>query len=402
MKSNWPLKKLGEVVDFQNGLWKGKRPPFIKVSVIRNTNFRNNGTLDFENIAEIEVEEKQLFDKLLKKGDIVLERSGGGPTQPVGRVVYFDKKVGDFSFSNFTTRIRIKDSKQIDSVYIWRFLHYFYISGKTERMQRQTTGIRNLNFSEYKDLGVPVPPLTEQKRTVKKLEKILAKIEEAKRIRQKSSSETAQILKITLNKTFNGKKLNSKNKLYQVAKRIGGGTPSRSKREYFEGNIPWFTVTDLPENDGRLITIATPRQFITEDAVKHSATKLIPKGSVLLATRVGVGKVAIAGTDVTTNQDFSSFIPHNGLDNRFLGYFLLSQKHYFDQNSRGITIKGITTGVIDNMELSLPSLEEQGKIVVYLDGLSEKVQTLQKLQQEQLQELEALQQSVFHQAFQGE
>ncbi|MFH1713459.1 MAG: restriction endonuclease subunit S, partial [Candidatus Jacksonbacteria bacterium] len=124
-------KKLGEICDFQNGLWKGKKPPFKKVAVLRNTNFRNGGYLDLSNVAEIKVEKKQLINRLLQKGDLILERSGGGPTQPVGRVVYFNAD-REFSFSNFTTRIRIKNPKKNDSEYLWRYLNHLYISGVTE------------------------------------------------------------------------------------------------------------------------------------------------------------------------------------------------------------------------------------------------------------------------------
>ena len=93
--------------DFGNGLWTGKKPPFKTVTVIRNTNFTDSGRIDYSNVAVLEVEKKQFDQRKLIKGDIIIERSGGGPKQPVGRVVYFDKDIGDFSFSNFTSRIRV-------------------------------------------------------------------------------------------------------------------------------------------------------------------------------------------------------------------------------------------------------------------------------------------------------
>ena len=88
--------------DFGNGLWKGKKPPFRKVTVIRNTNFTDSGKIDYSNVAVLDVEEKQFEMRSLRLGDIIIERSGGGPKQPVGRVVFFDNKNGDYSFSNFT------------------------------------------------------------------------------------------------------------------------------------------------------------------------------------------------------------------------------------------------------------------------------------------------------------
>lgn len=203
-KENWPTKKLGEICEFQNGLWTGKRPPFRKITVLRNTNFRNDGYLDLSNVAEIEVEEKQLASRILQRGDLILERSGGGPTQPVGRVIYFDVD-GDFSFSNFTTRIRIIDRSEIDSIYLWRYLNYLYISGTTENLQKQTTGIRNLNFTEYKQLKIPLPPIAEQKKIVAYLDALSTKVRELQNLQSQTATDFSALRQSILHYALNGR-----------------------------------------------------------------------------------------------------------------------------------------------------------------------------------------------------
>ena len=107
MRTTWTTKKLDEVCLFSNGLWKGEKPPLVRVGVIRNTNFTKNGGLDDSDIAYIDVEKKKYEKRKLQFGDIILEKSGGGPKQPVGRVALFDKSTGEFSFSNFTAAIRV-------------------------------------------------------------------------------------------------------------------------------------------------------------------------------------------------------------------------------------------------------------------------------------------------------
>ena len=119
MKDEWQTKKLDEVCLFLNGLWKGEIPPLVNVGVIRNTNFTKDGRLDDEEIAYLDVEEKKFVKRRLQYGDIILEKSGGGPKQPVGRVVLFDKKEGNFSFSNFTSAIRVLNASEID----FKFVH---------------------------------------------------------------------------------------------------------------------------------------------------------------------------------------------------------------------------------------------------------------------------------------
>src|SRR5712692_5552872 len=90
--SHWKVVKLSneQLFAFENGIWTGKQLPFIDCPIIRNTNFTDNGTLNLMDVAVISIEQRQLEKKRLIKGDIIIERSGGGPTQPVGRVAFFD------------------------------------------------------------------------------------------------------------------------------------------------------------------------------------------------------------------------------------------------------------------------------------------------------------------------
>ena len=113
-KSKWEYKKLGDCCKVINGLWVGKKPPFINVGVIRNANFTKACELDTSNIAFIEVEKKAFEQRKLIYGDIIIEKSGGSDKQPVGRPVLFNLN-GDFSFSNFTSALRIENHKDLDS-----------------------------------------------------------------------------------------------------------------------------------------------------------------------------------------------------------------------------------------------------------------------------------------------
>ena len=104
--SIYSAKKLSDCVDVKGGLWTGKKGPLKKVKVIRNTNFTMEGDLDLTDVAEIDVELSAFIERQLQKGDIILEKSGGSQTQAVGRVVFFDLEVDNYSFSNFTARLR--------------------------------------------------------------------------------------------------------------------------------------------------------------------------------------------------------------------------------------------------------------------------------------------------------
>ena len=146
------------------GLWKGERAPLKPAKVLRATNFGGDGLLDFDDVVELEVEERHFAERQLAQGDIVVERSGGGPRQPVGRVALFvppDDR--PYFSSNFTTTLRVRDRDTFDPDYVALYLHALYLGGATETLQRATTGIRNLDWHEYLRLEVPVLPLDAQK-----------------------------------------------------------------------------------------------------------------------------------------------------------------------------------------------------------------------------------------------
>lgn len=176
MRLQWSSKPLEELCEFRNGLWQSKKPPYVHVGVIRNTNFTKSGLLDDSDIAYLDVEEKQFAKRQLKFGDLILEKSGGGPKQPVGRVIGFEKTEGLFSFSNFTSVIRVIDPTLLSFRFLHRLLYWYYSSGVTEGMQRRSTGIRNLDFKAYKQLQIPLPPLPEQARIVAILDEVFAAI----------------------------------------------------------------------------------------------------------------------------------------------------------------------------------------------------------------------------------
>ena len=92
MKQGWEYKKLGDICNVINGLWTGKKEPFINVAVIRNTNFSKDCQLNLENVAYIDVEAKQFASRKLLCGDIIIEKSGGSEKQPVGRPILFNLK----------------------------------------------------------------------------------------------------------------------------------------------------------------------------------------------------------------------------------------------------------------------------------------------------------------------
>ena len=152
MNKNIQYKKLTDICEIITGEWgtEIKENSQNIVSVIRTTNFLNNGKIDIQNkeLVKREMDKNKIEQKKLKKGDIIIEKSGGSPNQPVGRVVFFNLNSNDiFLCNNFTSILRIKE--KINSKYIFYFLRNSYKNNKVLKFQNKTTGIINLKLQDY-------------------------------------------------------------------------------------------------------------------------------------------------------------------------------------------------------------------------------------------------------------
>jgi type I restriction enzyme S subunit len=147
----------------------------------------------------------------------------------------------------------------------------------------------------------------------------------------------------------------------------GGGTPSKENASYWAGDIPWISSSDLTEDSISQINVT---RFITKQAVHESPTKMVPVKSILLISRVGVGKLAVSTFPLCTSQDFTNFTPTTA-DPLFLAYLLKSRKETLLSFNQGTSIKGFTKDNIANLELGFPSSAEQQKIAECLSSVDE-------------------------------
>ena len=178
-----------------------------------------------------------------------------------------------------------------------------------------------------------------------------------------------------------------------------GGTPSRKHPEYYDGNIPWIKTGEL--NNGYIFDT---EEKITAEAVKKSSAKLFPKDSVVLAMYgATIGKVAILGVDATTNQACAvAKCYEQVLNNKYLFYYLKSQKENFIELGKGGAQPNISQTVIKEYPIMLPPLKEQGRIVERIESLFEKLDKSLELIQEAREGFDTRKAAVLEKAFRGE
>ena len=137
-----------------------------------------------------------------------------------------------------------------------------------------------------------------------------------------------------------------------------GGTPSTKEPNFWGGTIPWIQSSDIQKDT---LFGVIPQKFISEEGLQNSSAKLIPKSSIAIVTRVGVGKLAIIEQDYTTSQDFLSLSDLNG-DTQFLVYRIYRMLQRESTQLQGTSIKGITKEELLSKKISLPDIKEQSAI----------------------------------------
>ncbi len=384
LPEEWKVVPLdNKYIEFQNGLWKGKKEPYIKVRVLRNTNFKNDGTIDFEDVAELDVEQRNFKNREIIKDDIILERSGGGPTQPVGRVVFFEREDQFmYSFSNFTSRIRISDKLIIFPKFLFYFLLDFYNQGKTNDIQNRTTGIRNLDFSRYKQIPIPLPPLPEQQ----KIAAVLSAVQEVKEKTEAVIAATKALKKSMMKHIFTYGPVSpeeTENVLLKETE-IGPvpkdwevvrlGEVAENRKETIDPKkeeITYVGLEHINSGENRL------KKYGNSKEIKSSKSKFYKNDILYAKLRPYLDKGILAEFEGICSTDIL-VIQHNKelVNPQYLTYFLHMPNflNFATKSMTGVNHPRTSWSVLKIFKLPLPSLPIQQKIASILSAIDAKIE----------------------------
>jgi type I restriction enzyme, S subunit len=152
-------------------------------------------------------------------------------------------------------------------------------------------------------------------------------------------------------------------KLENISKIQAGGTPSRTKSEYWNGNIPWLKISNLKS---KFTDKAT--EFITEEGLKNSSTKLFEENTILYTIFATLGEVSILKIKATTNQAIAGItITNSNVSLEYIYYYLKSIKEKVINEGRGVAQNNINLSILRNIEIPIPPLQQQERIVKVLD-----------------------------------
>ncbi len=258
----------------------------------------------------------------------------------------------------------IPDNTQIDLYYLFEYLKYIKPTLST---YFKTTTQKNLTAAIVRDLEILFPEsLEEQKKIANILTNSYNAIEETDNIIKESERIKKGLMQELLSHNPNNWR---ECKLKEVVLKFrNGGTPSTKEKDYWNGSIPWVTGADFLK--GKLGKV---RRHITNKAVKNSATNVINKGNLLLVTRTGVGKMAIAPFDIAISQDITGVIFKEGIIPEYGYWFLKANISKIQALNQGTSINGIIRKDLENSFIIVPSHDEQQRIIDILNNVDQRL-----------------------------
>lgn len=368
-KTRWENCEVGALFELSTtGHWGEDPHGDGNMLVLRSTNFKKSGGLDYATAAHRRFDSRKLEQKRLAIGDIILERSGGSPAQPVGRARRFDAE-GCYSASNFMQILR--PAEGVDGRFATFLLDYIYAQGLTEPLQKATTGIRNLDFKAYLELPILLPPLDDQKRIVN----VLRSFDEAIFTNQQYISQARAVRAALLQQHFHMAEWAGDEPLPigwemplidAVVKRGSGHTPNKKIADYWNGGIKWVSLQDTKKLDQ--VYIFDTAQEISDEGIRNSSAVLYPDGVVVISRDATVGRSAITVGPMAVSQHFIAYRCGTALNNHYLYYWLQRMKPIFERIGAGSTIKTIGLPFFKSLRIALPPLDHQTEIAhVMLD-----------------------------------
>lgn len=427
LPKNWRIKELGEVCELCNG-YAFKSSSFINkgVPVIRIGDIKNF-EIDISNAMQVQISQ-DYENYQIQNGDLLIAMSGA-TTGKMGiyklqNPAYLNQRVGN---------LKIKSNEIIPE-----YRNFALYALQTEIYKRAYGGAQpNISKGAIESLKIPLPPLEIQKRIVARLESAFEKIEKGSAHLQDAKTNLAKYKQSLLKSAFDGtltaaaslresaadeaihkvdchdltsSKLAMTDKenpklpqgwtiktLGEIAQTTSGGTPSRKKLDYWNGNIKWLKSGEL--NDNYINEVA---ETITQSGLENSSAKIFSKGTLLIALYgATIGKLGILNLETSTNQAVCAIMPNKELETKYLFHFLFSIRNKMIKDAFGGAQSNISQTYLKQIKIPLPPLEIQKQIVKLLEKHLQHADKTGEFIESALNKAKQLKQSLLKSAFLG-
>lgn len=277
---------------------------------------------------------------------------------------------------------------------------YYYLSSIVGLLDSLGTGatFKELSGGKLKEVNIPVPPQSDQKRIVQKLDEAFAGIAKAKENAERNLQNARALFESQLKIIFsNGSKDWPETMLGAVAEVQSGGTPTVSVKAFWGGNIPWYSSGELNNTQTK-----DPERTITETGLNNSNAKLFPKNSLLIGMYdTAALKMSILEREGAFNQAIAGVKPNERIETEFILHAINAIKPKLLLERRGVRQKNLSLGKIKAIKIPLPPIQKQRTVAAALSSLMAETQRLTLLYEQKQVALETLKKSILHEAFSG-
>lgn len=348
------------------------------IPVLRTTNFTNEGIVDYSNVVTRTIQKKNIDAKYLRKGDIIIEKSGGSNKQPVGRVIYFDGPESTYLFNNFTGLLRVKNQAVWLPRYVFYSLFHNYRKGGTRPFESKTTGLHNLKTDDYiSRYEVLEAPISEQQSICKQLDYVYDII----KTRQQQLQKLDELIKARFVELFGDTVLNPfgwEKALLSTVCDVRDGT--HDSPSYYETGYPLVTSKNV--SSGK-INLTDCSLICESDFKKINERSKVDTGDIIMPMIGTIGKPVIVDIEpnfAIKNVALIKFKDSSRVLNAYVRALLMSD--YFEDavlsKVRGGTQKFISLGDIRKLCVLVPPMEKQEHFVMFVNQVDKSKVAVQK------------------------
>lgn len=335
------------------------------IPVLRTTNFTNEGVVNYKDVVTRTITKKNIEEKYLRKGDIIIEKSGGSDKQPVGRVVFFEGTEKVYLFNNFTGLLRVKDTEKWNPEYVFYSLYANYLRGGTRQYENKTTGLHNLKTDAYIcNFDVKEHSIEEQREICERIRKCREIIKLQKRqLKNFENLIKSRFVEMFGNPVTNDNGWDTDSCKNLMSKIGSGATPKGGKENYCDEGISLIRSMNVYNNRFEYKDLA----HITDEQAEQLDNVTVEKDDVLLnITGASVARCCVVPDNLLparVNQHVAIIRCKGKILPVFVCYMFTEDNYqrllWNRATAGGATREAITKQQIEEMMLIVPPIDLQ-------------------------------------------
>lgn len=376
-----------------SGEWGNDDNAGTGTPVLRTTNFTNDGVVNYNNVVTRDIQKKDLSQKYLQPGDIIIEKSGGSDKQPVGRVVYYDGETNRYLFNNFTGVLRVRNQTVWYPRYVFYALYGNYAKGGTRRYENKTTGLHNLKIDQYvQDFVIQEQTLEYQQLVISRLDKVSELIA----LRKEQLAKLDQLVKSRFIELFG--ECDERKRLEEFAALITkGASPKWQGVDYCEEGTLFVTSENVREGYLDL----SKRKYLDNKINEIQPRSMLKRNDILInIVGASIGRAAVYDCDEVANINQAVAlvrVDYSQINQTYLMTFLNSPQaiEMYGKMKKGGARDNLSLQNIADLQIPVASIELQKQFATFVEQTDKSKLAIQQ----SLDKLELLKKSLMQEYF---